>query len=685
MEFLMLFQCFGFPGFVSIACLLAACGGGVAPTDVPVQSHAALPTVSTATQPTVASQGSPSDSVVVSPQAALPAAGPSAELPSTANGSVLASASIIAETPATTAAAVILVAGLGELLPSDPPAAVDSQSLILAAVKIAPKQTTSTLSDVCGVKDFSLVPGRSDGLRIGFNFRAAAEGVPGSEVVSNCVKLTGVATPVAVQMHRGSPISINGGPFLTGPQNVKEGDEVRVRMKAFVEPDFRNAEWIQYAGNFYTGGYVVRTANADRAPKVLQVGPTRPYKQLTEIVDVVRSGDVVEVDSGTYLPVEFKRAGGAVAPITIRGVGATRPIVNGGKWGVSFKYSDNMVFENFEVTGASEICMRMMANQVTIRNVFIHDCTRMGVLGSDGDNGSNTFDRVEIARTGGVYPGESYHHALYVATDRDQFPDAVLRVEHSYFHDNKGNSIKSRAKRAEIYYNFIDVPNIPDAFYSVELIGYDGSPVDSPINGDVAGNVIVLRKAYGIRLGGDGTGTSKGRVRLSNNTVVVSALFGEYWPVIRLDDEIDSVYLKNNAFVWEQGASTPSRLFRAGVSKWTSGQPKVFGSNNALPSKVYMDTQAPLIGIKFNSTLVSEGQIRSAVMPSINVTPIAGSVLRTVGQAQSDTPVDYDIPNPLLNLTYIALSSPPSEGSVLRKTLAARPFLGIGAPTEVAP
>ena len=348
-------------------------------------------------------------------------------------------------------------------------------------------------------------------------------------------------------MQRGSPMSVNGAAFVAGPLRVKDGDEIRAKLKAGSKADYRKQEYLQFggAGSFGAnvgsrGNLVIRTRNTARPAKVFQVGPTRSYKQVTEIVNELSAGDVVEVDSGAYAPFELMRAGTVLAPITIRGVGATRPIVNGGNWGVSFKYSDNVVLENFEISGASAICLRTMANNVTVRNVYIHNCTRHGVLGADLDNGTNIFDRVEITKSGSIIQGESYNHALYVATDIDSFPDAVLRVQQSFFHNNKGNSIKSRAGRAEIYSNWIDVPDDPDSFYSVELIGYQEYATDTPINADVVGNVLVLRKTYGLRLGGDGTGTSKGRVRMANNTFIVSAPFDQYSPVIRLDQEIDS-------------------------------------------------------------------------------------------------------------------------------------------------
>jgi hypothetical protein len=539
--------------------------------------------------------------------------------------------------------------------------------------------TTTTSTPGCRTKDISLVPGRTDGLRGAFTFPTIQDAPAGAVVTSECVKLIGMGGTMALEMQRGSPISVNGGAFVKGALTVRDGDEIRVRVTAAPMPDDRLQDYAVFNGNGYHGNIVVRTRNAARLATVFQVGPNRTYRQINEIASQLSAGDIVEVDSGAYAPFELKRAGSADAPIIIRGVGATRPIVNGGSWGISFKFSDNVVLENFEVTGSTSICLRTMAHNVTVRNVFVHDCIRHGVLGADVDNGSNTFDRVEIARTGSVLPGESYNHAMYVATDRDAFPDAVLRVQQSYFHDNKGNSIKSRAGRTEIYANWIDVPNDVDSFYSLELIGFQEYATDSPINSDVVGNVLVHRKSYGLRLGGDSTGTSKGRVRMANNTVIVGALFGEWSPVIRLDQEIDSLYLLNNAFVLEQGANFPMRLLRSGVTQWVSGQAKVTGSGNLLPTNGYMDTIAPLNTVSLQSTIYSSSVIFSSAIATLDVTPTAGSLLLNAAKPLTTMTPGYEIPNPLLQMRGVVVSKAPAEGSAIPALVSDTAGSNIGA------
>jgi hypothetical protein len=531
----------------------------------------------------------------------------------------------------------------------------------------------------CVTKDISLVAGRSDGYRNGFAFPAITGVSPGAEVISSCVKFTGLGTPSKVQMHRKSPISVNGAPFNAGPVTIRDGDELRVRMTAWPESDSRNTEYMQFDGAGFWGGIVVRTGNSDRPPKVFQVGSTRKYLNMGDVVGQLRAGDVVEVDSGSYPAVEFTRAGTPDKPIIVRGVGASRPIIAGGNWTVSFKYSDNYIFENFEVTGGNAVCLRTMANNIIVRNVYIHDCLRHGVLGADLDNGTNIFDRVEIARTGNTIPGEAYAHGLYVATDRDSFPDAVLRVQNSYFHDNKGNSIKSRAGRAEIYSNMIDVPNIAESFYSLELVGFQQYSIDNPINADVVGNVFVHRKIYGMRFGGDGTGTSKGRVRMANNTIAVSKVFAEWSAVIRLDQEFDSIFLINNAFVLEEGANFPMRLFRNGVSNWVGGKPKVAGTNNVLPVRTIMDAGGPLQNIAFEATVLSNSVVANSTFTMLDLTPLAGGKLFGSAAPLSKISVGFEIANPLLELKYSVPIKPVSEGLSLDGRNTAARVGAIGA------
>jgi hypothetical protein len=549
-----------------------------------------------------------------------------------------------------------------------------------AVATLATKQLSAkTATNDCTLKDIGYEAGRSDGHRNQFSFVTLQEAEPGSTVTTNCVKLVGLEAPMTMQMHRGSPISVNGGPFVAGVSIIKDGDEVRVRSVASSIPDERVDEYAQFDGKEFWGTMIVRTKNADRPPKVFQVGPNRAYKQITEVTQQLRAGDLVEVDSGIYDPIDLRRSGSIDLPITIRGVGSTRPQIVGGNWTVSFRYADNVVLENFEVSGGTSVCVRTMGNNIVVRNVFIHDCIRHGVLGADKGNGNNVFDRVEIARSGSIIPGEAYNHALYVATDRDAFPGSILRVQHSYLHDNKGNSIKSRSTNAEIYFNWIDTQNNPDAFYSIELVGYQEYAVDQSLNADVVGNVLVHRGAYGMRFGGDGTGASKGRVRLANNSIVASKQFGEWGGFFRLDQELDSLYLLNNAFVMEEGTSAPLRLFRNGLDKWTSGIMKVAGAGNLFPNGTYMDIATSLKDLALPGSIYKGALVNSSNLGVLDLTPLSGSALMSGALPMTTSAAGFETATALTAMTFFAPKTRPTEGSPLVVNKVPSRSINIGA------
>jgi hypothetical protein len=536
----------------------------------------------------------------------------------------------------------------------------------------------SVQSPNCVTRSVAFLPGRPD-LRPNFVMPQMLELEPGSTVVSPCLKLTGLAEGMSIRSGDKTSISVNGSAFFAGAVQVKDNDEIRFKSVAPLTADAKNEDPIIFSDGIDWGRAVMRTKNADRAPQVFQVGANRAYRQIKDVAGLLRAGDSVEVDPGVYEPVEFKRAGTVALPITIKGVGGSRPIISGGDRAVSFNGSHNIVFENFEVTGAATICVRHQANNLVLRDVFIHDCPKMGILGADLGNGMNVLDRVEIARTGAVLPGEPGHHAIYIATDRDAFPDSVLRIQNSYFHDNKGTTIRSRASRTEIYFNWIDVPSNPQSYYAMELIGYDGYQVEKPLNSDVTGNVIVLRGKFGTRFGGDGVGSSKGRVRMANNTIMISDNFGGNDPVMRLTFGFDSLYLLNNAFVREGGKALETRMFYIDVNEWVGGALKIAGTNNLFPVKASWNRQQMKL---LNSTLHANGTEVGGISELDTVVRVGPGL--AIAAAPLDTvAAGYEIPDPLLAIKDVALPSRRGRPLVFdEKNRRDRPSNIVGAKIE---
>ncbi|HRS17833.1 MAG TPA: right-handed parallel beta-helix repeat-containing protein, partial [Thermoanaerobaculaceae bacterium] len=398
----------------------------------------------------------------------------------------------------------------------------------------------------------------------------------------------------------------------------------------------------------------------------LQVGPGRTYTSLQQVVGIVNPGDVVEVDgNATYSGgVTFTRAGTAAQPITIRGlrVAGNRPVLSGGTNTVAFTTpwpytgpgADHYVFEGFEVTGGTSRCIYHQADHLTIRDVLVHDCPAHGILGADEGSGSLLLEFTEVHRCG----NGTFQHQIYMATDEVHHPGSVFRMQHCWVHDgNGGNNVKSRAERNEIYYNWIE-----GAFYhELELIGPDGGDGGNPAlkreDSDVVGNVLFKRNTFYVtRVGGDGTGETKGRYRFVNNTFICgsSAAF-------RIFDGIESIEMHNNVFHREGGAVTVTRTAEA---SWVAGE-QIAGSQNwvlAGASAVPSQWTGTVYGTSPGFEDLAGNDLR----------PAAGSPLLDAGTSSPSGPPGYPFPAPL----FPPASHPPMRQALVPDTAETRPSSG---------
>lgn len=401
-----------------------------------------------------------------------------------------------------------------------------------------------------------------------------------------------------------------------------------------------------------------------------QVGPTRTRTSLPALFAAVDlgPGDVVEVDGDvTYTGnVVMGAADGGAAgnPVVLRGirVNGMRPRLVGSPPGgntIEFQLVEHVVFEGFDVTGAGDSstgtarCIYHHGNDLTIRDAYVHDCPRQGILGADNDSGSITIEYSEITNIGGA----SRDHAIYMATDEVAYPGAVFRLQYNWIHDSQfgtgegGNLVKSRAERNEIYYNWLE-----DAYYhELELIGPDPDGAQAGWtdalareDSDVVGNVIVHTSSFGaiVRFGGDGTsggrGETFGRYRFVNNTVIRRNANNDTPTVFRLYEGIDSLEFHNNV-IWREGASSVT-LARAVEAEWATGAAKITGTNNWIDS-----------GFAYNPSNLANsvtGTVTGSTpgftdLATYNLVPAAGSPLLNVGSNGPASPTGYAIANPL--------------------------------------
>jgi hypothetical protein len=377
-----------------------------------------------------------------------------------------------------------------------------------------------------------------------------------------------------------------------------------------------------------------------------QVGPTRAYHSLNALFAAVTPGadDVVEVDGDVTYPggvVVPEEAGGSEGhPLVIRGlrVNGHRPIISGSTNTVEFRQSDHLVFEGFEVTGGTSRCILQGAHDVTVRDSVIHGCAGHGILSTDEYSGSFTLEYSEIYDAG----SGSTRHPLYIQSDEITHPGSLFRMRSCYVHDgNGGNLLKDRHERSQIHYNWFEGA----AYHELELIGPDeetqqpGWSVDLVREDqDVVGNVIVhSNPAFDsvIRVGGDGSGQSKGRARFVNNTILVTS--GHDTTVFRIFDGIQAVEAHNNVLYASAGGTI--RVERTVEAEWTNGR-QVGGSNNWVP------TSATFVPAEWTGTLGGTNP-GFANVAALDLTPTVAGALHDAGDAAPQPIAGYPVADAL--------------------------------------
>ncbi|MFO0615296.1 MAG: hypothetical protein U0414_22070 [Polyangiaceae bacterium] len=421
------------------------------------------------------------------------------------------------------------------------------------------------------------------------------------------------------------------------------------------------SHWLSLSALSLVGlsSFVARDAFAE----TYKVGPGEQFADLSGVESILKPGDVVEVAGDHTYPgnihIRPESSGTPDAKVTIRGVpvNGKRPTISGGdEWSIVL-HASHFVFENFEITGGQAYCLVHKADDVTVRNVVVHDCPNHGILGTDEESGSALFEYVEVYHTG---TGD-HHHQIYMATDETMYPGSVFRLQHSYIHDgNGGNSVKSRSERNEIYSNWIEGDD--PGYHLLDLIGPDGQdPSLAREDSDVVGNVLVQHGQWNIsRFGGDGTGETGGRYRFAFNTIVL----GPNAQAFRAQDSVESVEISNNVFYSPDG-NAPD-LLRDPEGNWTTGSRTLAGANNLF------STTFPTADELTNSIVVADPGFADFV--GFDLVPVKGSPLVDAADANAKGPAGLEIPKPQVIPIYV----PPRRG--IDAGLAAAPRNMVGPP-----
>ena len=415
------------------------------------------------------------------------------------------------------------------------------------------------------------------------------------------------------------------------------------------------------------------SAAAAAGAETFLVGPTRPLHQLTEVAPLVGPGDLVLVDGGfVYDDVLFENDGEAGKPIVVRGVraGGLRPVIEGGTNTIEIQ-SDHFVLESFEIRRGTFRCVYHHSDDLTLRDLYVHDCEAHGILSSDEDSGSLTVEHTEVARAG----NGTGQHGIYVTSDQNAHPGSVFRLQHSYIHDmNGGNALKSRAERNEIRYNWFEGTR----YHLMELIGPDEGAVTPPPDiredSDVVGNVLV-HKAYDppvmpwgtnppaidgsfafVRIGSDvrcddpdipGNNSTRGRYRFSNNTFVRQSV-GAGSAVFRPFGLLQSVAMANNV-VWSSPGGAVAIVRFEGIGSeacWTNGE-QIAGQANWIET----GTDPASIPSGWSGTLSGASPL-FADAAGYDFRLTTGSPARNQGVATPLDPAGYPFPCPHWPLAF---------------------------------
>ncbi|MBN2709433.1 MAG: T9SS type A sorting domain-containing protein [Calditrichaceae bacterium] len=375
-------------------------------------------------------------------------------------------------------------------------------------------------------------------------------------------------------------------------------------------------------------------------------GPSRTYKSPADVRNILNPGDTVFVDGNAVYngDIHFSRPGSAAQRIVIKGIriNNNRPVIEGGTNNVAFiNGADHYTFEGFEIRNASFRGIYHQSDDLILRDLLIHHCNN-GIMGADGGSGSLLLEYTEIFACGS---GDRAHQ-IYMATNEEDHPGSVFRMQFCYIHDGAGgNNVKSRAERNEIYYNWIE-----GAFYhELELIGPDPDgevPADlKREDSDVTGNVLISGGFYVTRIGGDGTGETFGRYRFVNNTILM-----EDNAVFRIFDGIESVEMHNNIIICLAGGNYP--ILRQAEADWKNGE-QISGSNN------YLENGLTDVPDQWTGTITGSEEV-FADLDNNNLFPAPGSLIINQANPAPVSETGFEFINPLFPPVYL----PPSGAAV---------------------
>ncbi len=385
------------------------------------------------------------------------------------------------------------------------------------------------------------------------------------------------------------------------------------------------------------------------------VSPGGPITSLKSIVNTLQPGDVVEIEPGTYREVMRILANGTVSqPITIRGVGATRPVFDAAGLNVNGVLPNpraaiqiegaNIILENIEITRASNnhngSGIRLLnSTNAVVRNVKISWCD-MGVMG--GDLNTALFEGCDIGFNG-TNDFFGYSHNMYMGG-----PGAVV-VRGSYIHDAlTGLNFKSRAHYNELWYNWIEASNEGE----ISVVDGSGDTTRANSNLVMVGNTLVSKtdrpggnSSKYVNFGSDSrSGRRNGTAYVFNNTMIARNYRNDFFWITDENNE-SRLVARNNVMVGSNDILTylfgswnnhsgDSNWMQLGANVPSNFTNSVLGTNPGLDGGTYqLAAGSPCIDEGTgNLTYVDGNGVTHTVIPDSSYFPGVGMMPRpTIG------------------------------------------------------
>lgn len=308
------------------------------------------------------------------------------------------------------------------------------------------------------------------------------------------------------------------------------------------------------------------------AAAVYEVGPGRAYTTIGAVPTLV-AGDTVNIHPGTYNEVKKWTANGTSgSPITIRGVGATRPVIDATGKSVSGSGSiprgvfqvegDHVVIENLELVNARNgnngagIRITADATNVTIRGCRIRN-NDMGMMSDNCD--AVLVENSEIHHNG-TADFSGYSHNLYMG-------GGSITVRGCHIHSaTHGQNVKSRAHFTALFYNRIEHSQDGE-------VGLVDAPETTTAHSHAVmiGNVIISKNRGSgwnnsrfVLFGSESGNAHNGTLSFINNTCIAGATTNTFLTISHTDSDLVA---RNNVFV----GSTKLAALTAGASAVGSG------------------------------------------------------------------------------------------------------------------